>query len=98
MKSNLKKIKDQDIRGAVREGYGKIAQQGGSCCGPSSCCGNSTDEPTQLAQSVGYTASDLAGLPQVRIPRQGTHPFRARYPGVPAKVSTHSGPRYPLFG
>jgi len=64
MKSKLKKTKDQDIRSAVREGYGKIAQQGGSCCGPSSCCGKSTDEPTQLAQSVGYTAGDLAGLPQ----------------------------------
>lgn len=27
----------EDLRGVIREKYGDIARQGGSCCGPSSC-------------------------------------------------------------
>ncbi len=46
---------------AVRDAYGKIAQQGSSCCGPSSCCGDSM--ANAVASSIGYTAEDLKGLP-----------------------------------
>lgn len=54
------------IRIAVRESYGKIAEgtsQG--CCGPSSCCGSDTVESAEiLAQAIGYDQVDLATLPQ----------------------------------
>jgi arsenite methyltransferase len=46
-----------EIRGTVRETYGKIAREGGSCgCAPSGCCG-----PQSLA--IGYSEADLAAVP-----------------------------------
>ncbi len=45
----------------VREEYGKIAEQGSSCCGPSSCCGGSTADA--VASSIGYAGEDLNSLP-----------------------------------
>ena len=49
----------------VREGYAAIAERGGSCCGSaSSCCGSGTEGATQLAVSIGYSAEDLASLPE----------------------------------
>jgi arsenite methyltransferase len=50
-----------DTTRVVREGYGKIAKQGSSCCGPSSCCGGSAADA--VASSIGYTSEDLKGLP-----------------------------------
>ena len=57
------KIKDKEIKKAVREGYAKIAKEDNPCCAPvSSCCGN-----TNLAQSVsrqmGYTEEELEEVP-----------------------------------
>lgn len=57
----------QQIREQVRAGYAAIAVgTGGSCCGPTSCCGGSseTDTATQLAQSIGYGAEELSALPE----------------------------------
>ncbi len=56
----------QQIHEQVRTGYAAIAVgTSGSCCGPSACCGdgNETDAATQLAQSIGYGAEELAHLP-----------------------------------
>jgi arsenite methyltransferase len=47
----------ENIREKVREGYGAIARKGGSCCGPSCCDANA------VAREVGYSAEELAGLP-----------------------------------
>jgi arsenite methyltransferase len=59
--SKLKVLNDaEDVRAKVREGYGKIASKGGSCCGPS-CCGKETG---QLAEHIGYSAEELAALPE----------------------------------
>lgn len=50
-----------EIRGAVRAAYGRVAEGGGSGCGPSAgCCGGSADA---AAASVGYAAEDLKDLP-----------------------------------
>ncbi len=54
--------KKEQIRAAVRAGYGKIAQTGGSCCGSSSCCGSGAAE--QVARGVGYSEAELALLPE----------------------------------
>ena len=56
------KDRNADVRGTVREEYGKIARQGGSCCGPSSfCCGGPSADV--VAATVGYSGEELAGLP-----------------------------------
>ncbi|MGB9623277.1 MAG: arsenite methyltransferase [Phycisphaerae bacterium] len=60
------------VRDAVRQGYGRIAEQGtlsagtagAGCCAASSpaCCGSSWS-PTQLASRLGYSPEQLASLP-----------------------------------
>jgi arsenite methyltransferase len=50
---------DEAIREQVRESYGRIAQTGGSCCGPSCCA-----PADQLAERIGYAADDLEGVPE----------------------------------
>lgn len=52
----------QDTLRIVREEYGKIARQDGSCCGPSTCCGGPTSDA--VAATVGYSTEDLKGLPE----------------------------------
>jgi SAM-dependent methyltransferase len=50
------------VRAKVREGYGAIARQGTSCCGPGkSCCGGGNAQA--VAASVGYDEAELAALP-----------------------------------
>jgi len=50
------------VRAQVREGYGAIARQGSSCCGPGkSCCGGGNAQA--VAAAVGYDEAELASLP-----------------------------------
>jgi small redox-active disulfide protein 2 len=59
-------MKDQELRQAVRQTYGQIAQQDKACgCGPS-CCTPGADAPGQaadLALQLGYAPQDLALVP-----------------------------------
>ena len=59
MDCTCSETKSDDMRGVVREEYGKIARQGGSCCAPLSCCGSADS----VAAAVGYSDKELAGLP-----------------------------------
>ncbi len=54
------------VREQVRAGYAKIAQSGTSAPLGSGggCCGAVAFAPEQLAQAVGYSAGDLAGMPE----------------------------------
>jgi arsenite methyltransferase len=52
------------VRAAVREGYGNIAKQDSSCCSGVSCCGSNAEDSAQLAKYVGYSAEELAALPE----------------------------------
>lgn len=53
-----------EVRERVREGYAAIAGQGSSCCGTTSCCGTAeTGTASQLAEVIGYTAEEIAALP-----------------------------------
>lgn len=54
----------QEIRDQVRAGYGTIARTGGSCCGPTSSCCAATPAPDTLAERIGYSADELAALPE----------------------------------
>lgn len=56
---------EDTIREKVREGYAAIAEGGGSCCGPArSCCCAGGNEAVELAQAIGYSADELAELPE----------------------------------
>ena len=58
-----------DVRSAVREHYGKVAERAQSCCGPTCCstgpetAGNSADTAT-VAQALGYSLGDTTAVPE----------------------------------
>lgn len=52
-------MKKDDIKKVVREGYGKIAKQGSSCCSGKSCCGNAQG----ISKSVGYSEDEINAVP-----------------------------------
>jgi SAM-dependent methyltransferase len=54
-----------NVHEAVKERYGQIAAGStSSCCGPSSsCCGSGGDQ-NSLAQALGYSAAELAAIPE----------------------------------
>src|SRR3974390_1672399 len=61
------RVDSESVRQAVRDGYGKIAKnESGWGCGSGgvSCCGSGVEESTELAKYVGYSAEELAALPE----------------------------------
>ena len=60
-------MKDNEIKNAVKEQYGQIAEQNQqSCCSDNSCsCGS--DNPQAEAILAGYTKEELAQIPQEAI-------------------------------
>src|SRR5690349_3224940 len=58
------RIDSESVKQVVREGYGKIAQTDGSCCSSVSCCGSNAQDAARLAEYVGYSAEELAALPE----------------------------------
>lgn len=53
----------EKIKEMVKRGYGRIAQEGTSCCPPSSsCCGS--DLPQEISKKIGYSDEDLSQIPQ----------------------------------
>jgi len=67
-------MEDSEIRQSVRENYGKIAREGGSCCSSKSksgccdsqsnagCCSN-TSSARDASKSIGYTDADMDSVP-----------------------------------
>jgi arsenite methyltransferase len=58
-------LKQEEIKRAVKDGYGKIARENGSCCLPvnSCCCGNSK-LTANIAKNIGYTEKELQAVPK----------------------------------
>jgi arsenite methyltransferase len=59
--------KDTDIKKHVRDRYARAAKESSSCCGPvsSPCCGGKTElSQGQASQMVGYSAAELAAIPE----------------------------------
>ena len=57
------------VRDVVREGYARVARSteessASSCCSSSGGCGSVTADASAIATSVGYTAEDIAALPE----------------------------------
>lgn len=60
---------EKDIKEMVKEKYGEIAKQSGSCCGPTSCCGTAENKiagysvmQDEYNNLVGYVADADLGL------------------------------------
>ncbi len=61
---------ENDIKKAVRENYGRVAKQSGSCC-TSSCCGQTSipliaeyaSRPEEASSKVGYTEEEMHSVP-----------------------------------
>jgi len=63
----MQSMKDDEIRRAVRKNYGKIAKSGAENCGcsPPACCGDGNKPSTaDVSARIGYSAEDLAYLPE----------------------------------
>ncbi|HEU4949999.1 MAG TPA: arsenite methyltransferase [Candidatus Deferrimicrobiaceae bacterium] len=56
-------MKTEDIRKYVRDRYAGIAKQGGSCCGPSSCCGG-PEAAEEASGRIGYTEEEMKSAPR----------------------------------
>lgn len=69
-------MKKGEIKRIVRENYGSIAKDGGSCCGPVStdnapsccgqmdCCNSTVVTPDDVSKCIGYSDEDLAIAPE----------------------------------
>lgn len=56
-------MEKEEIKKAVREGYGKIARGGGSCCGPSKSCGDASAGREKISKMIGYDDEELKTVP-----------------------------------
>ena len=60
-------VKDTDIKKQVRDRYARAAKESSSCCGSvsNSCCGGQSElTQGQASKMVGYTAEELAAIPE----------------------------------
>jgi len=63
----METLSSNDIREAVREQYGKVAQSAGkSCCAPSCCSPESGKDAgvNGTAQTLGYTPEEITAVPE----------------------------------
>lgn len=54
--------KTDDIRKMVREGYGKVARQGTSCCSFGGCC-SSSGSAKDISKTIGYSEEEMGAVP-----------------------------------
>lgn len=54
---------NKEIKRIVKEGYGKIAKQGISCCPSGSCC-VSTSSAKDISKSIGYSDAEMRAVPE----------------------------------
>jgi SAM-dependent methyltransferase len=57
-------MKGQDIKAVVREGYARVAAQGGSCCGPSGSCCDAGLSVQGISELMGYSKEEMAAVPE----------------------------------
>jgi ubiquinone/menaquinone biosynthesis C-methylase UbiE len=56
-------MKKSEIKEKVKQGYGKIASDGGSCCASESCCPPSLNAQ-DISSDIGYDKSDMESVPE----------------------------------
>ena len=59
----MKDSEKDGIRQGVRNRYGEIAKQNGSCCGDSGCCSPATG-PTGVSTQLGYSGDEISAVPE----------------------------------
>jgi arsenite methyltransferase len=65
MKTNDPAENAESVRKIIREGYSQIATAGNSRRGTGkSCCGSAAITPEKLARTMGYSAAEIAALPE----------------------------------
>lgn len=57
-------MEQDDIRKAVRDGYGQIAKNAGSCCLPQASCCSGGSSVEKISQGVGYSAEEIQAVPE----------------------------------
>ncbi len=63
----MDKIRNDEIRSAVRKNYGKVAtsESAGCGCPPSSCCGTTNEvTATDISLGLGYSDKDVTAVPE----------------------------------
>ena len=55
--------KTEEIKQIVRDGYAKVASQGGACCSSGSCCSPS-DSIRNVSKAVGYSDEEMSAVPE----------------------------------
>jgi arsenite methyltransferase len=59
-----KKMKQEEIKKAVRDRYGMIAKKAATCCSPlTSCCG-SENSLEKIGKGIGYSTEDMNAVPE----------------------------------
>ena len=62
---NTSQRDDDAIRGIVRDHYAEIARSGANgCCAPSCCAPTSADTDASLSLRIGYSAEEIAAVPE----------------------------------
>lgn len=57
-------MNQKDVKKIVKEGYAKIAVEGGSCCGPASSCCGSVDFAQDISRKMGYSEEEIKMAPE----------------------------------
>jgi arsenite methyltransferase len=57
-------MEQAEIRKAVRDGYGNIAKNSGSCCLPGSACGCGGTSVEAISQGMGYSPEEIGTVPE----------------------------------
>jgi len=53
----------EDVRDIVRDKYGKIARNKGTCCGPVPTCCRPTNQAESISKRMGYSEKELKSVP-----------------------------------
>jgi ubiquinone/menaquinone biosynthesis C-methylase UbiE len=56
-------MRDKQIKEVVRQGYAKIAKNGGSCCAPATSCCGSSGVAEGISTKIGYSHKELRAVP-----------------------------------
>jgi arsenite methyltransferase len=62
--SGGQKMKKEEVRKIVRQGYAQVAKGGSSCCAPQSPCGCSTNVATDMSKRIGYSDEEIESVPE----------------------------------
>ncbi len=57
-------MKETELKKVVRERYGRIAKNSGSCCGPAKSCCGSASAAEAVSRKIGYSEEEIKTTPE----------------------------------